>query len=109
MKKAIIVYIAIMVLYCLILTYYAVNYHERNSILLPEPSAPVEDDQFYIDLNKATIDDLQHIPGIGYQLAENIVTYRNQFGDFKEYADLLNVKGIGKNKLIDIMKYVRIK
>ena len=101
MKKAIIVYIAIMVLYCLAVTYHAVNYHDINSILLPEPTAPVEDDQFYMDLNKATVDELQHIPGVGYQLAENIVTYRNLFGDFKDYADLL--------KLVTIMKYTRIK
>lgn len=109
MKKAIIVYIAIMALYCFAVTYHAVNYHDTNSILLPESSAPVEDDPFYIDLNKATIDELQNIPGVGYQLAENIVTYRNLFGDFKDYADLLNVEGIGKNKLVTIMKYARIK
>lgn len=52
-----------------------------------------------IDINKATCEELQLIDGIGPVLAENIVNYRDEHGNFSSMGDLLNVKGIGDSKL----------
>ena len=51
-----------------------------------------------VDLNKATLEELESIRGIGPALAERIVTYRNENGKFKSAEDLMNVKGIGQAK-----------
>ncbi len=61
-----------------------------------------------IDINKATCEELQLIDGIGPVVAENIVNYRDEYGDFSSMGDLLNVKGIGDSKLEKIRLYAYI-
>jgi comEA protein len=52
-----------------------------------------------ININKAGVEDIQRLPGIGPVLAERIIAYRDSAGFFTESEDLLNVKGIGEKKL----------
>jgi comEA protein len=48
-----------------------------------------------VDINSATIKQLQEIKGIGPVLAERIVKYRKLHGPFKTKADIQKIKGIG--------------
>jgi len=48
-----------------------------------------------LDLNTASVADLEGLPGIGASLAERIVEYRSANGPLKSVEDLRNVKGIG--------------
>ena len=48
-----------------------------------------------VNINKASILELQQLHGIGEKKAQAIVEYRNQNGQFKSMDDLLNIKGIG--------------
>ncbi len=52
-----------------------------------------------ININKATVEELTLIKGIGEVLASRIIDYRNKQGDFKSIEELKNVKGIGEHKL----------
>ncbi len=61
---------------------------------------------FPININKATLDQLCLIPGIGAVLAQRIIDYRNSNGPIKTSEDLLKVKGIGEKKLQTILKYI---
>ncbi|MBN2061609.1 MAG: helix-hairpin-helix domain-containing protein [Deltaproteobacteria bacterium] len=49
-----------------------------------------------IDLNKATVEELLSLKGIGQAYAERIVDYREKNGPFKNIDDILMVKGIGE-------------
>ncbi|RME87180.1 MAG: ComEA family DNA-binding protein [Anaerolineae bacterium] len=49
-----------------------------------------------VDINTATASELEELPGIGPTLAEKIVEYRDEHGDFARIEDLLNVPGIGQ-------------
>lgn len=56
-----------------------------------------------ININKATIQDLDKLPGIGEATANKILNYREENGEFKSIEDIKNVNGIG------IKKYEQIK
>jgi comEA protein len=105
MKKAAIAYIATVLLFGVIYTALIFN---SSVTPMPDPRVDIEDDIYYINLNTATADDLQQIPGIGPKTADNIIQYRNENGPYSEYAELLNVKGISTKVLAVIMDYVRI-
>jgi competence protein ComEA len=66
-----------------------------------EPQEPV-------DLNTATVDDLDQLPGIGPATAEAIVAYRQERGPFRSVDDLLDVRGIGDAKLAELRPLVRV-
>lgn len=52
-----------------------------------------------IDINKATVDELTTVTGIGRVLAERIVEFRDANGPYASVDDLLKVKGIGEKLL----------
>ena len=52
-----------------------------------------------VDLNSATIDQLDDLPGIGPTTAEAIIDRRREVGRFRSVDDLLSVRGIGAAKL----------
>ena len=62
-----------------------------------------------INLNKADEDNLQEIPGIGPSMAQKIILYRNENGDFKSIEDLKNVSGIGDKKFDSMKEYICVK
>ena len=51
-----------------------------------------------VNLNTATIEQLQTLPGVGPAIAKNILDYRTKVGKFAKIEDILNVKGIGEKK-----------
>jgi competence protein ComEA len=55
-----------------------------------------------VDVNHATLFDLEQLPGIGPSLAKNIVDFRETHGFFLIPEDLLQVSGIGPSKLAQI-------
>ena len=52
-----------------------------------------------IDINSASVSELQELPGVGSKTAQRIVEYRSQHGPFQSVDGLMNVKGIGAKKL----------
>lgn len=52
-----------------------------------------------VNVNTATLDDLETLPGIGPVKAQAIIDYRNEHGDFESIDELENVQGIGVKTL----------
>lgn len=61
-----------------------------------------------VDLNRATVDELDALPGIGPATAQAIVDHRTEHGPFRSVDDLLQVRGIGESKLAGLRKRVRV-
>lgn len=55
-----------------------------------------------INLNTATVDQLETLPGIGRKTAERILEYRTKSGSFKRIEELMNVKGIGEKSFLKL-------
>lgn len=61
-----------------------------------------------LDLNRATEQEFDALPGIGPQLAERIMEYRQSVGTFHSLEELRAVKGIGKKKFERIRQLVTV-
>ncbi len=61
-----------------------------------------------VDLNTASEEDLEALPGIGPALAGRIVAYRRAHGPFRRMEDLLQVSGIGPQNLEKIKPYLSL-
>ena len=61
-----------------------------------------------IDLNTATVSELEALPGIGPVIAARIVAHRDRAGMFRSIGQLRDVGGIGPKRFADIESLVRV-
>lgn len=59
-----------------------------------------------VDLNTATVEQLDALPGVGPVLAQHIVDWRTAHGGFASVDQLQNVSGIGDSKFADLKPLV---
>ena len=59
-----------------------------------------------ININNATKEKLEELPGIGSSTASKIITYREENGKFKSIEDIKNVSGIGTSKYEQIKSHI---
>ncbi|MDZ4854955.1 MAG: ComEA family DNA-binding protein [Nitrospirota bacterium] len=81
------------------------------ALVTDDPSAaavPKRSHHDLIDLNRATEQDFNALPGIGPKLAERIMAYRQSVGGFHSLDELRSVKGIGKKKFEQIRLLVTV-
>jgi comEA protein len=65
------------------------------------PAAPV-------NLNTATSEELQLVPGIGPGTADKMLQMRKSYGAFKSVDDLSAIRGIGPKRLEKMRKYLTV-
>jgi competence protein ComEA len=61
-----------------------------------------------IDLNRANVEDLGSLPGIGPVLAQRVIAYRTSIGRFSRIEELQDVKGIGSKTFARIKPLVTV-
>ena len=61
-----------------------------------------------VDINRANADELDTLPGIGPAMAQRIIDYRQEHGEFKSIEEIKNVRGIGEKKFEDLKNRIKI-
>jgi len=61
-----------------------------------------------VNINTASKDELEDLPGIGAVKAQSIINYREQHGPFQRVEDLLEVSGIGDKTLAEIKELITV-
>jgi competence protein ComEA len=61
-----------------------------------------------LNINTATLAQLETLPGLGRAVAERIVEYRDKNGNFKKVEDLMNVKGIGEKSFLKLKPLITV-
>ena len=96
-----------------------VSGRERTADITPAPVAvvpnqpstvaiPKQSHTELLDLNRATEQEFDALPGIGSRLAERIMTYRQSVGAFQSLDELRQVKGIGIKKFERIRPLITV-
>lgn len=89
---------------------------DGERVLVPSPDDPevasaggaAERPDGRIDLNRATADQLEELPGIGPVLARRIVEHREDHGPFTEVGELREVPGIGERTFQSLAELVTV-
>lgn len=61
-----------------------------------------------VNINTATQEQFETLPGLGAKVAQRIVEYRQKNGNFKKVEDLMNVKGIGEKSFLKLKPMVTV-
>lgn len=72
------------------------------------PPPPDEEAPKPVDINRASKEELQRLPGIGPTLADRIVRYREKHGGFKRIEEIKEVNGIGEKKFQRIKSLITV-
>jgi competence protein ComEA len=97
---------------CILLTIYATDNEPQYISFTPseQTRGGGESDESFplINLNTATAEELQQLPGIGEVRARDIVAHREKIGGFLYLEELMEVSGIGEGTFGRIRDYIYI-
>jgi competence protein ComEA len=65
--------------------------------------------QGQINLNTASAEELQRLPGVGPAMAARLLAFRQENHGFRSVEDLLQVSGIGEKKFAKLRPFVTVK
>ena len=96
--------LSIVVLSCLLCALPAAAVAQSKSPARPtvSPSTAI------VNLNTASVSDLEGLPGIGAKTAARIVEYRQKNGPFKKVEELMNVRGVGEKNFLKLKPQLTI-
>ncbi|GAV22029.1 helix-hairpin-helix domain-containing protein [Carboxydothermus pertinax] len=70
--------------------------------------SPMPNQSNKVNINTATLEELDKLPGVGPATAAKIIEYREQNGPFTTIEDIKKVKGIGDKKFESLKDYITI-
>lgn len=73
--------------------------HDRASAFIPSPNS--------ININVASSDQLEKLPGIGRKTADTIIAFRNENGPFRRVEHLMLIRGVSEARFIELRPYIR--
>lgn len=74
----------------------------------PSAATPAVKAVAKVNLNRASVEELQALPGVGPVLAQRMVEWRKTHGRYRTVDDLRAVKGVGKKRLEQLRPLVTV-
>jgi len=90
------------------------DWSREKKVFEPEKSSAISENislkisNRKINLNTATLEELESLPGIGQELGKRILSYREKKGSFSTIDELKKVRGIGPKTLEKLKNLVRV-
>ena len=83
---------------------------ETEGVLLAEEkkSGASETEIAEVNINSATVDELDTLPGIGPKKAADILEFRKKNGNFKTIESIMDVSGIGESTFANVKEYIYV-
>ncbi len=97
-EKRVIIFLCSILLLGGLLRVFNVNKYRDNPLIKQEIVK--------ININTATLEELQRIPSIGKEIAQKIISYRSRKGRISTLRELKEIKGIGDKRLKIISKFI---
>ena len=76
------------------------DYQTPDNSLRPEPNA--------ININTATVDELEKLPYIGRKTADAIVEFRTANGPFRRVEQLMQIRGVSEERFANLRPLIKI-
>lgn len=89
----------------------AESFSTEEELVLPTEEASENSDvenTELININTASLEELDSLPGIGPTIAQRIIDYRNENGPFNTIEDIQNVSGIGPSTFEEIQDLITV-
>jgi len=82
----------------------------RRAVVTGGQSAPLDSGAatVRVNLNTATLEELEKLPGIGPALAARIIRHRERYGRFRRAEHLIMVRGISDRRFRDLSRMVSV-
>ncbi|MBN2430562.1 MAG: ComEA family DNA-binding protein [Acidobacteria bacterium] len=69
---------------------------------------PTKEEVGKVNINTASAEQLESLPGIGPKIAQRIIIWRKENGKFQKIEDILAVKGIGEKKYARLKELITV-
>lgn len=109
MEKGFIFLAVFLLIVCTAVSLAVMSDNVSNAVkLTPNESQPDIDNNCLININTATQEELMLLPGIGVELANRIIEYREKHGNYGALDDLQNIKGISFDTLSKLSALITV-
>lgn len=62
-----------------------------------------------IDINRASVDEIEKLPGVGSSLAQRIVEHRERHGRFRRVEHIIMVRGFSERRFKEVQRLIEAK
>ena len=76
-----------------------------SRIVYDEPMQPTAANA--ININTASAEEIEKLPGIGRKTAEAIVRFREESGPFRRVEHLMQIRGVSEKRFVEIRQFLK--